>query len=383
MKLSRFISARLEDILAEWEAFARTQQPQGAHMSPLALRNHAKQILQAIALDIDTAQTPSEQDLKSKGLAAPLAAAETAASTHGTLRQLSGFSLVQLNAEFRAMRATVLRLWLPTVKELDEASTRDMIRFNETIDQALAESIVTYTDRSSRSRDTFLAILGHDLRSPLSTMAMAGEYLALRGLDETQTREVGARVRRSAATMTAMVNDLLEYARSQLGGNLPIRPRDGDLGEVCRWSLEDVAVAHPDCRFELALEGDLHGRFDGDRVQQLLSNLLNNAVQYRGPGEPIDLRAEGTASDLVLKVRNTGSVIPPASLSAIFDPLVQLAVVPDQQGRPWTSLGLGLFIAREIAAGHGGRIHATSSAEAGTVFTVTVPREAPVSVPRD
>ena len=225
MKLSRFISARLEDILAEWEAFARTQQPQGAHMSPLALRNHAKQILQAIALDIDTAQTPSEQDLKSKGLAAPLAAAETAASTHGTLRQLSGFSLVQLNAEFRAMRATVLRLWLPTVKELDEASTRDMIRFNETIDQALAESIVTYTDRSSRSRDTFLAILGHDLRSPLSTMAMAGEYLALRGLDETQTREVGARVRRSAATMTAMVNDLLEYARSQLGGNLPIRPR--------------------------------------------------------------------------------------------------------------------------------------------------------------
>lgn len=377
MKLSRFITERLEDILEEWEAFARTQQPEGSKMSAFALRDHARQILQAIALDLETAQTASEQKLKSQGLAEPNGAVgETAAAIHGTLRQTSGFSLVQLNAEFRALRATVLRLWLPTVRELDEASTRDMIRFNETIDQALAESIVTYSEKAARSRDTFLAILGHDLRSPLQTMAMAGEALSLRGLDAEQSREVGARVRPSAAAMTAMVNDLLEYARSQLGGELPVRPAPADLAEVCRWAIDDMAVAHPDCRFELDLVGDLRGQFDAVRMQQLLSNLLNNAVQYRGPGEPVSLRAHSTSAGVMLRVHNTGSVIPPSALSAIFDPLVQLAVAPDQQGRPYTSMGLGLFIAREIAAGHGGGIEATSSQSKGTIFTVTLPRPA-------
>jgi signal transduction histidine kinase len=374
VKLSTFITARLEDILAEWETFARTLAPEGSHMSPLALRDHAKQMLQAIALDMDTAQTPGEQYRKSQGRAED-ADAPSAASTHGTLRQVSGFSLVQLNAEFRALRATVLRLWLPTVRELDEAGTRDMIRFNETIDQALAESIVTYSEKAGRSRDTFLAILGHDLRSPLQTMAMAGEALSLRALEPEHSRELGARVRRSAAAMTAMVNDLLEYARSQLGGDLPVTPVPSDLGDICRWAVEDVALAHPDCKFELDLEGDLHGRFDANRMQQLLSNLLNNAVQYRGPGEPVSLSAKSIDGDLVLNVHNTGPVIPPSALIAIFDPLVQLAVAPDQQGRPYTSMGLGLFIAREIASGHGGRIHASSGADAGTIFTVTLPRE--------
>jgi signal transduction histidine kinase len=374
VKLSSFITAGLEDILGEWESFARTQQPEGSDMSPLALRDHARQMLTAIALDMDTAQTPGEQYRKSQGRASPDVSARTAASSHGTLRQLSGFSLVQLNAEFRALRATVLRLWLPTVRELDDASTRDMIRFNETIDQALAESIVTYTDKAARSRDTFLAILGHDLRSPLQTMGMAGEYLAQRTVGPEQAREIGARVRRSAAAMTAMVNDLLEYARSQLGADLPVRRAPVDLAEVCRWAIDDVTVAQPDCRFALELSGDLHGEFDAVRMQQLLSNLLNNAVQYRGTGEPVTLGAEGQQDALVLRVHNTGSTIPPDSLSAIFDPLVQLAVEPDQQGRSSTSMGLGLFIAREIAAGHGGSIQATSSVENGTVFTVTLPR---------
>ena len=122
------------------------------------------------------------------------------------------------------------------------------------------------------------------------------------------------------------------------------------------------------------MDGPLPGLFDAVRMQQLLSNLLNNAVQYRGPGEPVSLSAEGARDAFVLKVHNTGSTIPPASLSAIFNPLVQLAVEPDQQGRPSTSMGLGLFIAREIAAGHGGSIQATSSPEDGTIFTVTLPR---------
>lgn len=374
MKLSSFITQHAEDILVEWEAFARTLQPEGAEMSPLALRNHAKQILHAIALDMDTVETPSQQYQKSKGLAPVAVGAETAASTHGTLRQISGFSLTQLTAEFRALRATVLRLWLPKVTALSEDRTNDMVRFNETIDQALAEAVATFSGKASHTRDTFLAILGHDLRSPLATMAMAGDYLARRGVGTEQTMEVGARVKRSAATMNTMVNDLLEYARSQLGGEIPIDATPGDLGQVCRWAVEDVGVANPDCAFEIDVPDNFMCQFDSARVQQLLSNLLNNAVQYRGPGFPVSLQAEAGEDFVVIRIRNFGSVIPEASLSAIFDPLVQLVAMPDQQGRPWTSLGLGLFIAREIAIAHGGRIQATSNAESGTAFIVTLPR---------
>jgi signal transduction histidine kinase len=377
VNLSRFIATRLEDILGEWETFARTQQPSGANMSALALRDHAKQILLAIVLDLETEQTPREQKLKSEGRAPDKGGPETAASIHGTLRLDSGFTLVQLNAEFRALRATVLRLWLPTVSRLDEGFARDMVRFNETIDQALAESIVTYSEKALRSRDTFLAILGHDLRSPLQTLVMAGDSMLRQAPDAVQVRALGTRVRRSAATAVAMVNDLLEYARSQLGGEMPVHPRTGDLGEVCRWAVDDVQVANPGCRFEHALEGDLSGCFDAARVQQLLSNLLNNAVQYRGEDDTVWLRAAGLADSLVLEVGNHGAVIPAHALEAIFDPLVQLAMAPDRQGRPLSSMGLGLFIAREIATGHGGAITARSSAEDGTVFTVTLPRAPP------
>ena len=153
-----------------------------------------------------------------------------------------------------------------------------------------------------------------------------------------------------------------------------MRRVSADLGDICRGAREDVAIAHPDCRFELELSGDLRGQFDAGRLQQLLLNLLNNAVQYRGPGEPVTLIAEGTRDGTLIKVHNTGPVIPPSALGAIFDPLVQLAVAPDAQGRPSTSMGLGLFIARDIASAHGGSIKAHSSAEEGTVFQVTLPR---------
>jgi signal transduction histidine kinase len=377
VKLSRFITARLEDILAEWESFARTQQPEGSDMSPLALRDHAKPILQAIALDMDTAQTPGEQKRKSQGLADEDCSVESAASTHGTLRQLSGFSLIQLNAEFRALRATVLRLWLPTLRELDEDSTRDMVRFNETIDQALAESIVTYNDKALRSRDTFLAILGHDLRSPLQTIAVAGDYLGRPGIGSAETREVAARVRRSVATIDAMVRDLLEYARGQLGNAMPLQASLGDLGVLCTSVVGDLGATWPDCKFELALEGDLAGCFDRHRIEQALTNLLTNAMQYRGPGCSVKVIAADAGEALELRVANFGSVIPANALEAIFDPMVQLAAVPGQAGRPSTSLGLGLYIARQIAQSHQGTLNASSSEAEGTVFSLRLPRTGP------
>jgi signal transduction histidine kinase len=300
----------------------------------------------------------------------------SAASLHGTLREDSGFSLPQLISEFRALRATVLRLWLPHVRHVTPATSYDMQRFNEAIDQAVAESAVEFAQHSRRARDTFLAILGHDLRSPLAAMALAGEMLAAPGATRENLPEIGARVKRSAATMTAMVNDLLEYARTQLGGSMPVAPHPANLKEVCQAALHDASGAHPDCPFELKAVGDLSGNFDGVRVQQAITNLLNNAAQYRTKEHPVVVQVSDEPGALLLSVQNHGEVIPVESLEAIFDPLVQLNAEEREAGRYPASIGLGLFVVREITIAHGGTVTVDSDESAGTVFTLRLPRSA-------
>jgi len=181
MRLAQFITENIEDILVEWEAFAASLLPAGQTMTRLALRDHATQILLAVAADIETNQTDLEQAYKSQGFVTIAEATRTAAMTHGALRHLAGFDLRQLAAEFRALRASVLRLWLKRGVQ-DDSAVYQMTRFNESIDQALAESISNYSDEVARSRDTFLAILGHDLRSPLSAIANSSLYLGSPGL---------------------------------------------------------------------------------------------------------------------------------------------------------------------------------------------------------
>jgi signal transduction histidine kinase len=375
MKLSTFITAHIENILFEWDVFAKSLFPAFPAPPQHLLRDHAREILQAIVIDIDTHQTAKQQAEKSKGQADEDVNKKSAAAIHGTLRQASGFTLTQLAAEYRALRATVFRLWLPRMQLDTQESSTDMMRFNEAMDQALAESVVTYSENADRTRDTFLAILGHDLRSPLFTMKLAGSYLTRPAIGTEATREMGARVARSAANMTAMVNDLLEYARTQLGGGIPLTPLPEDMAGICQAALDDAQAGYPDCPFELEASGDLSGSFDRARLQQLFSNLLNNAAQYRDDTRAVTITAVGAADSLTVQVCNHGPVIPAASLQAIFDPLVQLSVAEGlQEGAPCSSLGLGLFIAREITVAHGGSITVASNEHSGTVFTVKLPR---------
>ena len=378
MKLSTFITAHLENILCEWDIFARTLFPASPTPPQNLLRDHGREILQEIVVDLHTHQTAEQQTEKSKGQADEEVNKKSAAAIHGTLRQASGFTLTQLTAEYRALRATVFRLWMPYMQQHTQESAADMIRFNEAIDQALAESVVTYSENSDRTRDTFLAILGHDLRSPLFTMKLAGSYLMRPAIGTEGTREMGARVARSAASMTAMVNDLLEYARTQLGSGIPLTLLPENMTGICQAALDDAQAGYPDCPFELEAFGDLSGTFDRARLQQLFSNLLNNAAQYRDGTRAVTITALGEADSITVQVCNHGPVIPAQSLQAIFDPLVQLSVnAGEQQGAPSSSLGLGLFIAREITSAHGGTITATSNQESGTVFTVKLPRIQP------
>lgn len=378
MKLSRFILSHIDEIVKEWETFARSLSTPGVAMPPAELQDHARQMLQAIAVDMETIESAQQKKDKSVSEVSRISGAESAAATHGSLRQISGFTMPQVTAEFRAMRASVLRLWMEKTTRASKANTEEILRFNEAIDQALQESAIRFSEQSDRTRDTFLAILGHDLRSPLATMTMAGTFLVRPTMDQANAIQIGARVSRSAAAMTTMVNDLLEYARTQLGGAIPINLALGDIVEICQSAVDDAAAAHPDCVFELDVAGERIGDYDAPRLSQVFSNLLNNAAQYKGEKHPVTISAFGNVDATIVQVKNFGPEIPGASMAAIFDPMVQIAAGSDQKGPASTSMGLGLFIAREITTSHGGTIEVASSVEEGTIFTVRLPRAAPL-----
>jgi signal transduction histidine kinase len=373
MNIARFISGNMERILAEWEAFAATFGAVAERMSSEELRDHARQILEFVALDIETKETDAQRLSKSQGLGSRPARDESASSTHGRLRYASGFTLLQLIAEYRALRASVLELWQQECVDMPPGSGHDIMRFNEAIDQSLAEAAVAYSDKLNETREMFLAILGHDLRSPLAATSTAGSYLSRPGAFDEQVRQIGFRIKRSASSMNGMVNDLLELARTQLGEGIRIVREECDLLEMCQWAIDDAKSSHPRAQFEISALGELIGPFDAPRLRQLLTNLANNAAQYGAPGKPIGVEITGETDQVLIRVRNEGPVIPEATLPRLFNALVQL---PTQQGgtRHRSSLGLGLFIAKQIAVAHGGDIHVSSGVATGTVFTVNVPR---------
>lgn len=367
-RLADFIGHNIEPIVAQWEAFARTQLPAAAKMETLALRDHAEAILQAIALDLSEPQSREQQAQKSKGLTPKVEhAPETAAQTHAILRAHSGFDVRQLAAEYRALRASVLRLWMDdcgaNAPHLD-----DVIRFNEAVDQALAESVDFFTARVEQSRNLFLGMLGHDLRSPLQSIQMTATYLGALNVGE----EISAAAQRligSGARMHALLDDLLDFNRTQLGLGIPVTPAPVDLAGLCAEELNELCSAYPGQPIELQVTGDVRGTWDGRRLRQLLSNLVINAVKYGDPGAAVQVSVLGEGDPVHIEVRNTGETINPALLESLFEPLRRGV----QDGSDHSSLGLGLYIAREISKAHGGDVEAHSD-HGETVFRVRLPR---------
>ena len=378
MKFSAFIKDNLDAIVADWEAFAR-KLPAGRSMSPLALRDHSREILLAIAGDMELRHTDQERADQAQDIVPTEASTTSAAAEHGALRQMAGFDLVQLFAEFRAMRASVMAFWQRSEgAETGSSAIEQITRFNEGMDKALAQSVQRYSGEVATSRDMFLAVLGHDLRGPLSGIGMSAMLLAKPGLSDAARLQAAARVKRASRDMNRLITDLLEYTRTRLGAGMPTDRIACDLGPVCEASLEDIRAGNPEQQFVQQMSGDLNLQADAARMQQALSNLLSNAVQHGSRQSPVTLTAEGEVDAIVLKVGNSGEPIPPEALQVIFEPLVQApSASAEMHERSKTSLGLGLFIVREIVLAHGGTISVESSVAAGTVFTIRLPR-APV-----
>ena len=382
MQLSQFIRENHDEIVREWEAFAATLLPAAEGMNAFALRDHADEILGALVIDLEKPQGKSEQAEKSKGHGAEHRM-RAVGSSHAAHRIEDGFRLSQLVAEYRALRATVLRLFEKSHGKAPGRLTsfHQITRFNEALDEALVEATDRFMLVMNQTRDQFLAVLSHDLRNPLGAILMSAALMTSRGLDEKNAK-AATRILLSAERMKRMVNDLLDLTRTRLGSGIPISPKPMDLGVLCHEVLSELHAFHPDRRLDLRTEGDLRGTWDADRLAQVLSNLVGNAIQHGERQGAIDVVARVDGEELVVEIHNEGRVIPRAMLTNIFEPMIRDAA-PGESGVS-TSLGLGLHIARQAVLAHCGTVSVKSTNRNGTTFTVRLPRHSECApLPKD
>jgi hypothetical protein len=372
MHLSRFILDNIEPIVAEWKAFAATLLPAAAGMTELELRNDARHILEAVAKNLTTAQTDKEQEEKSKGRSpCDPDAAETAAQTHAVLRAKAGFDINQLVAEYRALRASVLRLWTRS-NPGNGPDVEQLVRFNEAIDQAIAESVGHFHTQMTRARNLLLGMLGHDMRTPLGAIVHTAQYLNTLSAGEDVSK-AAKRLIHSGEAMQDLLNDLVDFNRTQLGTGIRIHREDSDLAIEIADEIEQLRGAHPDREIELVVTGNTRGRWDGGRLQQVLRNLVENAVRYGSQRAPVRVNLFGEERGIRLEVTNSGPAIDPSARKMIFDPLQRRLTEPGSDPYP-ESLGLGLFVVRAVAEAHGGRVDLLSDGRE-TTFALCVPRQ--------
>jgi signal transduction histidine kinase len=375
MRLSDFITANLEAILNEWEAFAKEfQAAQG--MNSKELRDHARQMLETIAKDLAMPQTENDRKEKSKGHGHAKGHAdneESAPERHALERAKSGFSIEDLIAEYRALRASVLRLWGESADTVHTPDLDDMTRFNEAIDQAVAEAVGRYSSMVKQAQDLFLGILGHDLRNPLGAITTSARFLMQDATLDSRYIKTASIIYNSGTKMSRLIDDLLAYTRTRLGQSMPISPSQADLADIVRQSVMEACAFHPDRTISFDAAGDLHGHWDSARIGQVFSNLIGNAIQYGSDSEPINVVLSAQGEDVVATVHNSGNPIPEDDIPHIFEPM-RRSLVSSTGNRQDASLGLGLYITREIIQAHGGTVNVASSMQDGTTFTVRVPR---------
>ncbi len=253
-----------------------------------------------------------------------------------------------------------------------ETETTRLVLAREALERALAEQ-----KKTEELREQLLGVVGHDLRSPLSSVVMGAATMLKRGTLQGADAKAVARIARSADRMSKIISQLLDLTRARLGGGIPIDPKPIDLVEVCAEVMAEYETAHPDRALSFDPGIDARGLWDRERLAQVVANLIGNAIQHGKPDSPIDvqLRAEGDAVCLV--VHNDGSPIPAELLPSIFDPFRGQSM---RTARNQDGLGLGLFIVREIVRAHSGEIRVHSTEAEGTTFVVKLPRRPPFQV---
>jgi signal transduction histidine kinase len=379
MKISDFIVVHFDEVLIDWLVFVRRNVAIAEDLEDGAIRDQAESLLRQIADAVRRQKDPPSQPAAQADeiAAAPLG---RAACAHAATRVLQGFTLEQMVAEYRALRSNVILRWTRDVSDFSREAHDDQIRFNDALDRALVASTAHYVSRLEMARDLFLGVLGHDLRTPLAAIIHSTALLRFPRVADDLRQEAVGRVSNSAMRMDRMIQDLLDLTRTRQGTRLPMKPCACNLEEIGKQALDELAAFHPGAKVLLKSSGHLQGTWDSERITQLLSNLVDNAIRHSAPDAPVTVELSGSTDTVHISVHNIGKAIPPAEQRMIFDPFKRGVHEPQAGSGSRAGLGLGLYIALQIARAHGGSIRVSSSADAGTRFVVTMARHGGMAV---
>lgn len=371
MRLTPFIRNNSEEIADEWVKYARDNINHADEMELEEVRDHIIQMLEKIADDMEASQTDSQQESKSKGNN-ETDEKDLAAEEHGAQRVELGFDIVQLSSEFRALRASVIRLWEAKIsEEKGEEDFQDLMRFNEAIDEAWVRSLKRFNNEVEESKNWFLGILGHDLRNPLAAISGVQQVLQLSENLSEREKEILKRTDASVKRMDELITNLLELTNLRLGSGLNIHRSSTDLAKEIEKIIQEFEIAYPQAQFRLKAPGPVEGDWDRLRLNQVITNLVGNALRHGRPGGPVSLFLSAEGENAILAVHNEGTPIPEKLQKRIFTGMYTRT---GEKAMDQSSYGLGLFIVEQIVQGHNGNVEVESTAEKGTTFTVTLPR---------
>ena len=279
-------------------------------------------------------------------------------------------------SEYRALRASVIKQWTAANPTLSTTDLEDMTRFNEAVDQAMAESVAEYTKMINQSRDMFLGVLGHDLRNPIGAVLMAARRMTRHGAAENRDNVMAGQIAQTMERATSILDDLLELTRTSFGSEIPLRRMQIDIGVLGAQIVEEMRSLSEVRKIGIAVLGETVGEWDQARLGQVFSNLIGNALQYSPADSTVDVKIVGEADHVSISVQNDGDPIPLDEQKTIFKPLKR--GTDSGSAARSTNLGLGLFITHKIITAHGGTISVHSTPGAGTTFTVVLPRQSNV-----
>ncbi len=432
MRLADFILANIEPILVEWEVFARSIWPGTAAADPATLRDHAQDMLLATASAMKSAQTTRERSERSRGRGedgSHDADVNRASAAHGAERVESGFDLASLIAEYRALRASVIRLWRESQPRPDHNDLDDVSRFHESIDRSLAGAVLAYTqmveaerkaaldgqnrhaielreaneallvssvrqhelteqardaatalgeakeqaEAANRSKDVFLATLSHEIRTPLNAILGWAQVLNSGGADAEDVREAAEVIERNARAQAALIEDVLDVSRI-VSGKIRLEMQPCNLEEILAEAVDSVRASAEAKKIKLstAIDSSAAGvACDPTRMQQVAWNLLSNAIKFTQVGGEIHLQCAREEGSIRFEVRDNGPGISAEVLPHVFERFRQ---GDDGIKRSFGGLGLGLSIVRHLVEMHGGTVTASSDGVGkGATFVVTLP----------
>jgi signal transduction histidine kinase len=376
VRLADFILANVEPILERWETCARSIWPSGATADLAEVREDAEDLLREIAIDMRSEQTSVELAEKSNG------------------RAMSGFDLGAVIAEHRALRASVLRLWRESDPTLDLRDVDDLTRFNESVDQSLAHAVRSHVQQVERDRalalangqssrkeaeaanranDMFLTMLSHEMRTPLNAIGLWLSILRQEHVEEKYRQEGLDVIERNTRAQVQLIEDVLDLSRIA-SGKLRMNIGACELADVITAGVNAVRPAAEARGITINVQLDRSASdalCDGVRIQQVVSNLVSNAVKCTPKGGRVDITLSREPSGTQIQVSDDGQGISAELLPLVFDRFRQ---ADSSTRRRLSGLGLELSVVKHVVEAHGGTVEATSPGEGkGSTFTVRLP----------